>query len=153
VPYIDLIIGQAMSSKKLGETKGPFIVWLVVTLCFVMPILFRSSSRGTLPQDITMSLVLSLLVSMGMPWGAVLVFLVIFLAFWEKKRSLREIFSGLGLKREGSAKSLFGTLVLIPLFLIIYLLLMVLNYFLGPVSFPQSSRPSGGQIPAWYPYI
>lgn len=141
-----------MSSKKLGETKGPFIAWLFVTLCFIIPILFRSSSGGTLPQDITMSLVLSLLINMAIPWGVVLVFLVIFLAFWEKKRSFKEIFASLGLKREGSAKSVFWTLALIPFFLVIYLLLMIFSYFLGPFSFSQSLAPSGGQIPAWYPY-
>lgn len=75
-----------------------------------------------------------------------------FLAFWEKKRSLKEIFVSVGLKREGFAKSVLWTLALIPFFLIIYLLLMMFSYFLGPVSFPQSSVPSGGQIPAWYPY-
>ena len=67
-----------MSSKKLGETKGPFIVWLFVTLCFIMSTIFRSSSGGALPQDITMSLVLSLLINMTIPWGVVLVFLTIF---------------------------------------------------------------------------
>jgi len=56
-----------MSSKKFGETKGPFIVWLVVTLCFLVPVLFRSPSGGTLPQDITMSLILSLLTNMAIP--------------------------------------------------------------------------------------
>ena len=141
-----------MSSKKFGETKGPFIVWLVVTSCFLVPVLFRSPSGGTLPQDITMSLILSLLTNMAIPWGLVLVFLVIFLAFWEKKRSLKEIFASLGLKREGSVTSVFWTLALIPFFLVVYLLLVVFSYFLGPVSFPQSSSSSGGQVPAWYLY-
>jgi membrane protease YdiL (CAAX protease family) len=89
---------------------------------------------------------------MAIPWGVILVFLVIFLAFWEKKRSLKEILSGLGLKRKGSTKSVFWTLALIPLFLIIYLLLMMLSYFLGPVPFPQASSPNGGQAPVWYLY-
>lgn len=141
-----------MSSKKLGEAKGPFIVWLFVTLCFAIPILFRSSSGQSLPQDITVSLILSLLINMVIPWGLVIVFLVIFLAFWEKKRSLKEIFLSLGFKKEGSAKSVFWTLALVPFFLVIYLLLMMPSYFLGPVSFPQSSAPGGGQIPVWYPY-
>lgn len=141
-----------MSSKKLGETKGPFIVWLFVTLCFAIPFLFRGSSGQSLPQDITVSLILSLLINIAIPWGLVIVFLVIFLAFWEKKRSLNDIFSSLGFKSEGSSKSVFWTLALIPFFLVIYLLLMVFSYFLGPVSFPQSSGPSGGQIPVWYPY-
>jgi len=142
-----------MLSKKLGETKGPFLVWLFVTLCFATPILFGSSSRGSLPQDITMPLILSLLLNIiTIPWGLVIFFLVTFLAFWEKKHSLKEIFSSVGLKRQGSASSVFWTLTLIPFFLVIYLLLMVMSYFLGPVSFPQASSPTNGPVPIWYSY-
>jgi len=140
-----------MSTKKLGETKGPFIVWLFIALCFTIPILFSGSSAQSVPQD-TISLILILLFNIGIPWGIVIIFLVVFLAFWEKTRSLKKIFSSLGLKREGSAKSLFWALALIPLFLGIYLLLMMFTYFLGPVSFPQASDPGGGQAPSWYPY-
>jgi len=142
-----------MLSKKLGETKGPLFVWLFVTLCFAMPILFGSSSRGQLPQDVTISLILSLLLNIiTIPWGLVIFFLVAFLAFWEKKRSLREIFSSVGLKRQGSVSSVFWTLTLTPFFLVIYLLLMVMSYFLGPLSFPQASSPTNGPVPIWYPY-
>jgi len=73
-----------MSSKKLGEAKGPFIVWLFVTLCFAIPILFRSSLGQLLPQDITVSLILSLLINMVIPWGIVIVFLDV-----EMARALR----------------------------------------------------------------
>jgi len=90
--------------------------------------------------------------SIAIPWGAVLVFLVVFVAFWEKKRYLREIFSSLGLKRKGSAKSVFWALSLIPFFLAIYLIFIMFSYFLGPVSFTQASVSSGGQFPLWYPY-
>lgn len=141
-----------MASKKLGEIKGPFIVWLFVTLCFAIPMVFRSSSSTPIPQDITMSIFLTLFINIAIPWGLVLVFLVIFLAFWEKRRSLKEIFAGLGLKRKGSVKSLFWTLALIPFFLVIYLLLMMLSYFLSPVSFPQTSGPSDEPVPLWYLY-
>ncbi len=141
-----------MASKGLGETKGPFIVWLTVTLCFTIPMVFRSSSSTPIPQDITMSIILSLFINIAIPWGLVIVFLVIFLAFWEKKRSLKEILAGLGLKRKGSVKSFFWTLALIPFFLAMYLLLMMLSYFLGPVSFPQASGPSDGPVPLWYLY-
>ncbi len=139
-----------MASEKLGEIKGPFIVWLFVTLCFAVPMLFRNLSSRPIPQDITMSIILSLFINIAIPWGLVIVFLVIFLAFWEKKRSLKEIFASMGLKRKGSVKSFFWTLALIPFFLVIYLLLMMFSYFLGPVSFPQVSGPSGGPVPLWY---
>lgn len=140
-----------MLSKKLGETKGPLFVWLFVTLCFVIPILFSGSSGQSVPQD-TVSLILVLLFNIAIPWGIVIIFLVVFVAFWEKNRSLKKIFSSVGLKRVGSVKSLLWTLALIPLFLVIYLLLMMFTYFLGPISFPQASGLGGGQVPFWYPY-
>lgn len=141
-----------MLSKKLGEIKGPLIAWLFITLILSIPILFRFTSRATLPQEVTPPLILSLLFNIAVPYGLVLIFLVVFLAFWEKRRSLREIFSSLGLKRKGSFKSVFWTLALIPFFLVIYLLLMALSSFLGPFTFPQGSSPSGGQPPLWYLY-
>jgi len=54
-----------MASKKLGEIKGPFIVWLFVTLYFAIPILFGGSSNGTLPQNVTILLVFGLLIGMA----------------------------------------------------------------------------------------
>jgi len=139
-----------MASKKLGETKGPLIVWLFFTLYFAIPILFSGSgsSSGTLPQNITASLLLALLMSIAIGWGGILVFLVIFLALWEKRRSLREIFSSVGLKKTGSVKSVLWSFALLPLLIAIALLgMMVLSYLLGPIP----SAVSGSvQIPAWY---
>lgn len=64
--------------------------------------------EGSVPQDFTAPLLLSMLAGIAVPWGLVIVFLVIFLAFWEKRRSLREILSSLGLKSEGSPAACFG---------------------------------------------
>lgn len=136
-----------MTSKKFGETKGPFIVWLFVTLYFATSIAFSGSSNGTLPQDVTISVVLSLLIAMATGWGIILVFLVIFLAVWERRRSLRDIFSSVGLKRNGSVKSVFWGFALFPLCIVIGLMLMVLSYFFGPIP---SAVSSDGQIPLWY---
>lgn len=72
-------------SKKLGEKKGPFIVWLFVTLCFAIFVLFRDPSIATLPQDVTISLILGLLINIAVPWGLVLVFLVIFWPFGKRR--------------------------------------------------------------------
>lgn len=69
---------NTLASKKFAETKGPFIVWLFVTLYFAISIAFSGSSNGMLPQDVTISVVLSLLISMAIGWGVILVFLVIF---------------------------------------------------------------------------
>ena len=122
-----------MASKKLGETKGPTIVWLFVTFYFAIGIAFSESSNGTLPQSITPSLIVSLLLAMATGWGVVLVFLVIFLAFWEGQRSLKGIFSSVGLKRKGSVKGVFWSFAMFPLFIIIGLMAMMISNFLGPL--------------------
>lgn len=143
-----------MTSNKLGETKGPFIVWIFLILYFTVPqILFTRSSGNTLPQDLTVSLVLALLSSMLMSWGPIIVFFVIFLALWEKRRSLIDIFSNVGLKRKGSGKSLLWGIALFPLIIIIIgLLMMMLSYVLGPSPLLRGSDSNGGQAPFWYPY-
>lgn len=141
-------------SKKFGEIKGPFIVWIFLILYFTTLILFKGSSKGTLPQNGgTVSLVLNLLISMMINWGPIIVFFVIFLAFWEERRSLIDIFSSVGLRRKGSVKSLFWSIALLPLFLIIISFLMImLNYFLGPTQMFGSSGSSTSEVPLWYPY-
>ena len=136
-----------MASKKLGETKGPFIVWLFFTLYFAIPILFSGSSNGTLPQNITISIVLGLLTGMAIGWGGILVFLVIFLTLWEKRRSLREIFSSVGLKRTGSVKSVLWSFALFPLLIVIGLMMIVLTFLLGPIP---SAVSDSVQVPTWY---
>jgi len=136
-----------MASKKLGEIKGPFIVWLFVTLYFGIPMLSRGSSSGTLPQNVTVSLVLGLLIGMAIGWGGILVFLVIFLALWEKRRSLREIFASVGLRRTGSVKSVLWSFAFLPLCIVTGLMMILLSLFLGPVP----SAVSGSvQFPTWY---
>jgi len=141
-----------MASKRLGEIKGPFIVWLFITSYFAILIVFGGSSKGILPQEITMLLVLNLITGMAESYGVILVFLAIFLAFWERRRSLRDIFSSVGLRRKGSTKSVFWSLAITPLFLLVIGLIgVLLSYFLGPLPIPTSVS-NNGQAPLWYPY-
>jgi membrane protease YdiL (CAAX protease family) len=146
--------GKSVAPNKLGETRGPFVVWIFLILYFTIPqILFTRSSGNTLPQDLTVSLVLALLSSMLIGWGPIIVFFVTFLALWEKRRSLTDIFSSVGLKRKGSGKSLLWGVALFPLItIIVSLLMLILSYFIGPSPLLQGSGPSTGQAPAWYPY-
>ncbi len=140
-----------MPSKRFGEAKGPFVVWLFFTLYFAITVLFRGSSSGTFPSNVTTSLILGLLIGMATSYGVVLVFLVIFLALWEK-RSLKEIFSSIGLKKEGSVKSIFWSVTLFPLLIAVGSLLIVLSSFLGPVPFLSASVLNSEQFPLWYHY-
>jgi membrane protease YdiL (CAAX protease family) len=80
-------------------------------------------------------------------YGVLLVFLIAFVALKEKRRSLREIFSSMGLKPDGTAKSLLWTFALFPLFAVIGLTSMLLsNLFISTAA--SSSGPSS--IPSWY---
>jgi len=95
------------------------------------------------------SLVLGLLFGLVQHFGVVLLFIVVLVAFLEKRQSIVEIFSSLGLRMKGSLRSIFWTFCLIPSFFVVYLLLMAISYFLGPVSFPQAGS---GRVPLWYTY-
>ncbi len=141
-----------MVSEKFGEIKGPFIVWFFFTLYFTTLAVFAGSSSRTFPQDITIFLFLNLLFNMVMNGGVFLVFLVIFLALWEKNRSLRDIFSSVGLEKEGFVKSVFWSIAFFPLFLAIGLITLMLSYFLGPVPFLRTFVTNSGQFPLWYLY-
>jgi membrane protease YdiL (CAAX protease family) len=128
-------------------------VWFFFTLYFVVLTAFvGGSSRGTLFPNITIFVVLSLLLNLVISGGILLVFLAIFLAFWEKRRSLKDIFSSVGLKKEGSAKSMFWSLVLFPLCLAVGLIMMVFSYFLGPIPFSNAFVSRSGKSPVWYLY-
>jgi len=141
-----------MVLKKLGEIKGPIIVWIFVVSYLTVLAVFSGSSTGTLPQALTVSIVFALLIAMAQPFGLMLIFLVIFLALYEKRHSLVEIFSSVGLRRKGIRKSILWTFALIPLIFVVYLLLMMITYFLGPISFPQASSSNNGETPLWYLY-
>jgi len=127
--------------------RGPFIVWLFVTLNFVALTLFRGSSDGSLPQHVTIPIIVGLLTGIAVGWGGILVFLIVFLAFWERRRSLKEILSSVGLKGKGLVKSVFWSSALFPVFIAIGSLMMIFSYFLGPTQYVPVQNTS---IPAWY---
>lgn len=137
-----------MELSKRAETKGPLIVWLFFTLYFaLLSVSSGASSGGELPQELTMQLILNLLIAMTRSYGVLLFFLVIFLAFWEKRRSLKEIVSSMGLRKTGLVKSVLWSLALFPLFIIIGYVSMMLTVLLGPVS---STGSGSTQFPTWY---
>jgi len=114
--------------------------------------LFRGPSSGQMPQNITIWLILGLLIGIIEGYGVVLVFLVIFLALWEKQRSLKKIFSSIGLKRTGLVKSVLWNIALFPVLMVIGLLLIVLSSFLGPIPFLHASVSTIEHFPSWYRY-
>lgn len=136
-----------MVSKKFGEIKGPFVVWLFFTSYFALLIFWRGSSGGTLPQDLTLSLVVNLLIAVVRSYGVVLAFLIVFVAFWEKRRSLMEVFSCLGLRKTGSARSVFWSFALFPLFVLVGLASMSFASSLGSLSAWSFINE---QVPPWY---
>ena len=100
-----------------------------------------------MPQHVTILIILGLLTGMAVSWGGILVFLIVFLAFWERRRSLKEILFSVGLKGKGLVKSVFWSCVLFPVFIAVGSLMVIFSYFLGPIQYvPAQNTP----LPAWY---
>jgi membrane protease YdiL (CAAX protease family) len=131
-----------VTSEEFGETRGPFLVWLFLTLYLVL--LVTVLARFFVVSKLV---VLRLVVQMVEVYGVFLIFLVIFLAVWEKRRSFRDIFSSVGLKRNGIARSLLWSFVLFPLLSAIGFVSMILVSLASPAS---SSSSNASQIPTWY---
>ena len=136
-----------MASDKFGDTKGPFTFWLFTILYLVALKVFSSPLIVTLPQDVTMPIILNLLIENVRTYGVILVFLIIFLALFEKRRSLKEIFSSVGLRRGGSLKSVLWSIATFPLLIVIGFISMTLTYPLMSAITPASNS---GQLPLWY---
>lgn len=94
----------------------------------------------------------SLLIGSAEVYGVLLAFLLVFVAVWEKQRSLRGIFSSTGLKREGIVRSVLWSFALFPLFVVIGLASMLLVSFLGTAPSLRTFVSSNGQFPMWYRY-
>jgi membrane protease YdiL (CAAX protease family) len=148
----DITSGRSMSGTTLGETTGPLIAWLFTFACFAVPFLLLRGSSQPLPQALPFWVVFWLFYNIAVPWGVVIVFLVLFVTYREKQRSLRAILASLGLKREGAGTSVLWTFALIPSFVLVYVLLMVFSYFLGPIPFLRIAGPVSGSVPLWYPF-
>jgi membrane protease YdiL (CAAX protease family) len=132
---------------RFGEIKGPLAAWLFFILYLASYILV-----GRLFQ-ISMTLTLSsLLVESAEVYGVLLVFLAVFVAQREKRRSLRDVFSSMGLKRKGNAKSALWSFALFPLFIVIGLVSMALSNYLGSLPSLSVFVSSNGQFPLWYRY-
>jgi membrane protease YdiL (CAAX protease family) len=130
---------QGIASSKFGEKKGPFVVWLVFSLYLALLVTVLAPFIAV--RKLT---IVNLAIQSAEVYGA---FLVFFLALKEKRRSFRDIFSSVGLKRSGTVRSVLWSLALFPLFAVIGLMSMMLVYFLGPSS---ASASSSSQVPAWY---
>lgn len=101
-----------MASRLFGETKGPTVFTALLMLCVAIPFLLFRGSSGSSPQNLTVSVALDLVANFGLAYGIWIVFFIRFLAVWEKKRSLRDILTSVGFKKEGLGKSIFWALLL-----------------------------------------
>lgn len=138
-----------MAPEKLAEIKGPFIIWFFFTLYYVILAtgFWRTSSDTALPADFSLGIALSLLMNIAISYGVPLAFLVIFVAFWEKRRQSKEVFSSLGLRSQGAARSVFWSVVLFPLIMIAGLVGFMLGFFGTSATVSVSSN---GQMPLWF---
>jgi len=132
---------------RFGETKGPLAVWLLFTLYLASYIFVRRLFQiyTTLTLD-------SLLVESAEVYGVLLAFLAVFVVLGEKRRSLKDVFSSMGCKRKGTAKSVLWSFTLFPLFIVIGLVSMALSNYLDSLTSLSVFVSSNGQFPLWYRY-
>lgn len=139
-----------MASRLFGETKGPTVLTALLMLCVAIPVLLFRGSSASLPQHLTVAVALSLVASFGLSYGIWIVIFIGFLVVWEK-RSLRDILTSVGFKKEGLGKSIFwALLLLIPAVFVAELVLILFTNLLGPVSLTQATNSSGAAQPTWY---
>jgi len=127
-----------MTLKKFGEIKGPLTVWLFFTLYLAIVPFFSVATALTVPN---------LLIQAAEVYGVLLAFLIVFIVLAEKHRSLKSAFSSVGLKRNGTARSVLWSFGLFPLLIVIGLIVMMFTSLLAPVS---TSGSGSQQIPSWY---
>lgn len=128
-----------MASKRLGEVRGPLFVWLVLTgYIEVLDVLLET--QGLTPSVAILGTVLF--------YGGALVFLAMFVAYHERRRSLAALFSSLGLRRTGTVRSILWSVLLLPVAVLVSSVAFgVLFLILGT----PPARISGlGQMPSWY---
>jgi membrane protease YdiL (CAAX protease family) len=139
-----------MASRSFGETKGPIVLTALLMLCVAIPVLLFRGSSASLPQHLTVSVALDLVASFGLSYGLWIVVFIGFLAVWEKKRSLRDILTSVGFRKEGLRRSiLWGLLLFIPAALVSDLVLILFSNLLGPVTVTQATNSSGTAPPTW----
>ncbi len=129
----------AATSRRFGEVKGPIFVWLVLALYGVALVFFLRLQAQTL---------LAAVLEVALFYGFSLAFLAGFVGLHEKRRSLSDVFAGLGLRKAGTGRSLLWGVMLLPAVFIVSLagsgLLVAL---LG--SLPSQFTRTGPQ-PSWY---
>lgn len=119
------------------------MAWAVVLAYF--SVVAALGSARPVPEQLTWGVVVLLLTSMVVGFGPVLVFLAVFVAWRENRRSPREVLAGLGLKRQGSARSLGWSLALFPAYAVVGIVSQAVASYVAP---PTLSGPT----PPWFPY-
>ncbi len=137
--------GTVPKPRRFGEVKGPLAVSLVVFAYFAAALLFIHPTGEPLPQQLTMVVVARLVANAAVAYGPLALVLIVYEGRTERRRSVRDIFAGLGFRRQGVRRSLWWSLVMFPVYAVVGIFsLMVAAY---------SAPPSGsGTVPAWYPY-
>ncbi|HYM40990.1 MAG TPA: CPBP family intramembrane glutamic endopeptidase [Thermoplasmata archaeon] len=125
--------------------KGPLAVSLVVLAYFIAVAALVQTSGGPLPQQLTLDVVARLLANAALGYGPLLLALIGYEVWVERRRSVREIFVGLGFRSQGARRSLLWSIGLFPVYAVVSVLTLMVASYTAPPS-------GGGTIPGWYPY-
>jgi len=142
------------SPGRLGN-EGPVVVWLFILFYWVaVSLLARGSSESQLPSVLTPSLLLGLTAGVVVEYAPVLLFLLVFVWLYEKRRGqgVRSVSASIGWNGTGVRQSLKWSLVFFVAAIPVGLLVLVAESAVagsgGEYSHLTSTSPAG--LPAWY---
>ncbi len=127
-----------MADARLGETKGPLIVWIVLTAYGTVVTTLVRFGELTLASAVLGAVVF---------YGFTAAFLVGFVSLHEGRRGLADVFAHLGLRKDGIVRSLEWGVLLLPGVIVVSLAgTALLASLLGPLP-PQFTQT--GPQPTW----
>ncbi len=136
---------EATKPRRFGEIKGPLAVSLVVFAYFAAVMSLANPAGESLPQQLSLAVVARLAANAAVAYGPLVLVLIVYEGWVERRRSVRDIFAGLGFRRQGVGRSLSWSLVVFPGYVVVGVLSLMVAGYAAPPS-------GGGTVPAWYPY-
>lgn len=147
-----------LGEKEPQSRKGPIFVWLFALVYWAAVSFFAhssSSSTSQLPSSLTSSEALGLVAGVLVEYGPILLFLVLFVRYYEKRqgRGLWSLVASIGWNRTGVRRSLKWALIFFIVAIPMGLLMFVLESAIagtGAEHLAGSTSSSTGAVPAWY---
>jgi membrane protease YdiL (CAAX protease family) len=147
------MVAQGEALERPGK-KGPVVVWLFVLVYWALvSFLTHGPSSAQLPSTFTPSVLLGLVASILLQYGPVLLFLFLFVWFYERRRGrgLLSLFSSVGWNRVGVKPSLKWALAFFVVAIPVGLLMLLLESAVAHSGAEHlAGSTSSAALPLWY---